>query len=423
MKRVLIITYYWPPNGGAGVYRWLKFSKYLPDNGWTPVVYTPSDPEVVAHDPALEADVLPHVEVIKRPITEPFALYKRFTGRKRTEKVQVGFLSEKAQGGWKEDLALWVRSNFFIPDARMWWIRPSARFLERYLRTHPVDAVVTTGPPHSMHLIGLRLKKRLGVKWLADFRDPWTDIDFYPQLKLTRWADARHRRLEAEVLRTADRVTTVSWHWAQDLLRLGAPHVDVVTNGYDPDDVPVPPVPVEEDLGLVHIGSLSPTRNAPELWRALRALCDADPAFAARFKLRFVGPVDHSVVRSVEEAGLGAHLERLGRVTHEEAMREMQRARALLLMVNDTPNALGILPGKLFEYLSVGRPVLAIGPRDGDVARVLSAGPHLVMERGEVETRRDELRTLLLTEGHARASEAYSRPATCARMAQLLHMP
>ncbi|MGB3867999.1 MAG: glycosyltransferase [Flavobacteriales bacterium] len=420
MKRVLIITYYWPPNGGAGVYRWLKLSKLLPEHGWQPVIYTPQNPEVVADDPGLLKDVRADIEVVKRPITEPFNLYKRFTGRSTKEKVQVGFLNEKKQGGWKEDLALWVRSNFFIPDARVWWVRPSVKFLKEYLRERPVDAIITTGPPHSMHLIGLELKRALGVKWIADFRDPWTDIDFYAQLKLTSWADAKHKRLEGEVLREADQVLTVSWHWADDLRKLGAGNVEVVTNGYDPDDLPSPPEPVDEAFSLVHIGSLSPTRNAPELWAALKMICGEDPAFAAKFKLRFVGPVDHTIAESVEHAGLGAHLERTGRVTHEEAMRHMQRARVLLLLVNDTPNLLGILPGKLFEYVSTGRPILGIGPTEGDVSRVLDRGPHAVINRPGLMEERNRIKAMFT----AHASEPdprWSRAAKCEQVMDALN--
>lgn len=420
MKRVLIITYYWPPNGGAGVYRWLKLSKLLPEHGWQPIIYTPENPEVVADDPGLLKDVRSDIEVVKRPITEPFNLYKRFTGRSTKEKVQVGFLNEKKQGGWKEDFALWVRSNFFIPDARVWWVRPSVKFLKDYLRKNPVDAVVSTGPPHSMHLIGLGLKRALGVKWIADFRDPWTDIDFYSQLKLTAWADAKHKRLEGEVLREADKVLSVSWHWADDLHKLGAANMEVITNGYDPDDLPSPAEPVDDAFSLVHIGSLSPTRNAPELWEALKEICDRDPAFAAKFKLRFVGPVDHTIAESVEAAGLGAHLERTGRVTHEEAMRQMQRARVLLLLVNDTPNLLGILPGKLFEYISTGRPILGVGPTAGDVAKVLDRAPHAVIDRPNLAAQCDPIKAMF----NAPASEPdprWSRAATCKQVVQALN--
>ncbi len=420
MRRVLIITYYWPPNGGAGVYRWLKLSKLLPDHGWQPVIYTPSNPEVIADDPGLLKDVRSDIEVVKRPITEPFNLYKRFTGRSIKEKVQVGFLNEKKQGGWKEDFALWVRSNFFIPDARVWWVRPSVKFLKEYLGKNPVDAIITTGPPHSMHLIGLGLKRALGVKWVADFRDPWTDIDFYAQLKLTRWADAKHKRLEGEVLREADRVITVSWHWAEDLRKLGASNVEVITNGYDPDDLPSPPEPVDDAFSLVHIGSLSPTRNAPELWKALGKLCDEDPTFAEKLKLRFVGPVDHTIAQSVAEAGLGAQLERTGRVTHEEAMRHMQRARVLLLLVNDTPNLMGILPGKLFEYVSTGRPIMCVGPVEGDVSKVLNKAPHTVIDRPNLMAQRDRIKALFSAPS-SEPDPRWSRAATCEQVVQVLN--
>lgn len=392
MKRVLIITYYWPPNGGAGVYRWLKFSKYLPQHGWSPVVYTPQDPELVAHDPTLQRDIAPGMEVIKRPITEPFSLYKRFTGRAQSEKVQTGFLNETGKTGWRDRFALWVRSNFFIPDARVWWVRPSIHFLRKYLAEHPVDAIITTGPPHSMHLIGLGLKRTTGVPWLADFRDPWTDIDFYGQLSLTPWADRKHHRLEREVLQEADRVITVSWHWAGDLARLGGRGVDVVTNGYDSADLPADQVSVDKNWSLVHVGSMSPTRDVPGLWTRLATMCQQDAEFAQRFKLRFVGPVDRGVLASVEAAGLGAHVEKMGRVSHADAMREMRRARVLLLPVNDTPNSLGILPGKVFEYLSVQRPILAVGPAEGDIARVL--GHHLRVDRNVPETLAPRIRSL-----------------------------
>ncbi len=421
MKRVLIITYYWPPNGGAGVYRWLKFAKYLPQHGWTPVVYTPQDPELVAHDPSLQRDIAADLEVIKRPITEPFSLYKRFTGRAQSEKVQTGFLNETGKSGWRDRFALWVRSNFFIPDARVWWVRPSVRHLRKYLAAHPVDAIITTGPPHSMHLIGLGLKRATGVPWIADFRDPWTDIDFYGQLSLTGWADRKHHRLERDVLQHADRVITVSWHWADDLARLGGRPVDVVTNGYDLTDLPGDTVPVDEDWSLVHIGSMSPTRDVPGLWTRLAALCAQDAEFARRFKLRFVGPVDRGVLASVEAAGLGAQVQKMGRVSHAEAMREMRRARVLLLPVNDTPNSLGILPGKVFEYLSVQRPILAVGPADGDIARVL--GPHhLRVDRDVPEAMAPQIRALFQHAAQDTTDhERYDRRVLAGEVATLLN--
>jgi hypothetical protein len=401
MKRVLIIAYYWPPNAGVGVYRWLKFTKYLPQYGWQPVVYTPENPELMAVDEALLKDVPPEAEVIKAPIAEPYVWYKRFTGKRSDTRLQTAFLTEDGGGPtWKENAANWVRSNFFIPDARVWWVKPSVKRLLAYLKEHPVDVIVTTGSPHSLHLIGRELKQRTGLPWVADFRDPWTNIDYYGQLKLTKWADEKQHRLERAVLTEADRVITVSWRWAEELRALGAERVDVITNGFDTSDVPVPAVPVDQEWSLVHVGSISATRDVPTLWKALAERTNSDPEFRSRFKLRLVGGVDHTVQRSIEAAGLMPFVERIGHVSHAEAMRFMQGANTLLLPVNNTPNVGGFLPAKVFEYLSVKRPILAIAQPDADIVRVL--GPaHTVVDRSD-ET------------GAHRAVEALFKPSTTA---------
>jgi len=421
MPRVLIITYYWPPNGGVGGQRWLKMCKYLPEHGWQPVVYTPANPEMAAVDEGLLKDVSPQLEVIKRPITEPFGLYKRFTGKAKHERIQTAFLKEEGSSApnWKERLALWVRSNCFVPDARVWWVKPSIRLLKDYLREHPVDAIVTTGPPHSMHLIGLGLKRALGVKWIADFRDPWTGIDYYQQLSLTGWADRRQRRLEREVLTQADQVVTVSWRWAKDLEALGAKQVAVVTNGYDLADLPSVSIAVDDEYSLVHSGSMSPTRDQPGLWALLARLCASDPVFAKRFKLRFIGPVDASVIASVNAAGLSKHVERLGRMPRADAMREIMRARVLLLPINTTANQHGILPTKLYEYLSTGRPILAVGPKDGDVARVL--GGHLLIGQQPNAHEAERVRALFDAAATASPEPRYDRRALAGEMARVLH--
>lgn len=420
MRRVLVITYYWPPNGGAAVQRWLKMVKYLPDHGWAPVVYTPENPEVILPDPGLEGQVSTGVEVVRRPISEPYTWYKWLTGRKADERVHLGFIKEEGRGGgWREDLAVWVRGNAFIPDARVWWVRPSVRFLVKYLADHPVDAVVTTGPPHSMHLIGLALKKRTGVRWIADWRDPWTNIDFYRQLKLTGAADRKHHRLEREVVTHTDVNVAVGWTMAAELDALGSRRTEVVTNGFDPADVPSPPMPLDEAYSLVHVGNMTASRDIPQLWSALAALCQEDPAFAQRFTLRFIGPVDQAVLGSLAKAGLADKVERLGSVDHAQAMRHMQRARVLLLSVNDTPNAKGVLTSKLFEYLAMGRPILAVGPADGDVARVLGA-PHLLVPREGISVDRAALRALFSAPASGGADSAWSRPALAGRMAAIL---
>ncbi|MBK8499339.1 MAG: glycosyl transferase family 1 [Flavobacteriales bacterium] len=420
MKRVLIITYYWPPNGGAGVQRWLKMSKYLPQFGWQPVVYTPSNPEVITPDAALLAEVPPIVELIKRPIAEPYAWYKRLTGRKADEKVHLGFLNEGRKKSWRDDLAVWVRGNAFVPDARVWWVNPSVRFLERYLREHPVDAIVSTGPPHSMHLIALGLKKRFpALRWIADWRDPWTNIDFYPQLKLTAWADRKHHRLERAVIAAADANVVVGWTMADEIKALGSRNTEVITNGYDPADVPVPPEPVDEEYSLVHVGSMTATRDVPALWQLLADLCASETGFDRRLKLRFIGAVDHAVLASIEAVGLGSKVERIGSVDHAQAMRSMQRARVLLLSINDTANAKGVLTSKLFEYLSVGRPIIAVGPGDGDVGRVLRT-PHLLLDRARTDWDAAAVRRMFGVQATASVSQAYTRVALAERMGDVL---
>ncbi|MBQ3737409.1 MAG: glycosyltransferase [Bacteroidales bacterium] len=373
MKRVLIITYYWPPSGGSGVQRWLKMSKYLPENGWQPVIYTTENAEYPIVDPSLEKDIAPEAEVIRRPIVEPYMFYKRFLGIKKEETVKAGFIEEKEKKkGWKADLSLWIRGNLFIPDARCWWVRPSVRYLKEYLKEHPVDAIISTGPPHSMHLIAMKLKKELGIPWIADFRDPWTEIDYYQDLHLSRCADRKHHKLERQVLTQADKVVTVGWDCARSLGRLGNRNVRVVPNGYDWEiDANQQPAPLSQEFTLTHLGVVTPSRNTPQLWNALKELKEENADFGSKLKIRLVGQVDQSVTESLEAAGLKGSTEIIPYIPHDEILQMQQSSQVLLLLINNTPNAKGILTGKLFEYLASGRPILCIGPEDGDAARVI----------------------------------------------------
>lgn len=373
MKRVLIITYYWPPSGGSGVQRWLKMSKYLPENGWQPVIYTPEEGEYPILDPSLEKDVAPEAEIIRRPIVEPYTLYKKFLGIKKSETVKAGFIKEEGKKtGWKENLAVWIRGNLFIPDARCWWVKPSVRYLKEYLKNHPVDAIISTGPPHSMHLIAMKLKEELNIPWIADFRDPWTEIDYYDELRLTKWADRKHHRLEREVLTKADKVVTVSWDWAKGLGRIGNRNVRVIQNGYDwQPKSPLERAPLSKEFTLTHIGVIGPARNAPTLWQGLQEIKAQDEGFSKSLRINIIGQVDQSVTQSLESCDLLENTEIIAHVPHDEVQQIQESAQVLLLLVNNAPNAKGILTGKLYEYLASGRPILCIGPEDGDAARLL----------------------------------------------------
>lgn len=382
-RRVLIVAYYWPPAGGGGVQRWLKFARYLPEFGWHPVLFVPEGADYPDTDESLVAETA-GIEVIRFPIWEPYTAYRRFTGQQQTDKVDPGFFQQQ-ELSWKKRLAIWVRGNFFIPDARRFWVRPAVKFLRNYLKDNPVDVIVTTGTPHSLHLIGLGLKRTLGLPWVADFRDPWTTIEFYDQLRLSNWADRRHRALEKAVMTTADHVTSASWAWAEDYRALGAKAVTTLTNGFDEADFAAAPPAREEKFVLLHAGTLAGDRNPEALWRVLEELCEEEDGFRESLIVRFAGKTDMAVIRSMMAHRLGDQGEDLGYVPHAEAIELMQTASLLLLLINQVGfNARGRIAGKVFEYLASGTPVLCIAPLEGDSARIVSeAGAGYVCPFGD----------------------------------------
>jgi glycosyltransferase involved in cell wall biosynthesis len=372
MKKVLIITYYWPPSGGAGVQRWLKFVKYLREFGWEPIVYTPENPEPPDYDETLLADIPENLTVIRRPVWEPYSIYKRFTGQKKSTRISHGFLKEDNKQGFAEKLAVWVRGNFFIPDARCFWIRPSVKFLSNYLRKNPVDAIVSSGPPHSMHMIALGLKKKLDIPWLADFRDPWTEIDFFDKLRLTKPARNKHRKLERAVLTSADVVVAIGNHLAERLQILGAQKVEVIPNGYDEDDFNFLPVEIGPTFSITHVGSLNKDRNPENLWKSIASICVGNEELNQKLRLRFIGKVDFSLKESLAKYGLEKRTEIIPYLPHQEALKLAASSSVLLLIINQTPNQQGILTGKIFEYIAMHRPVLCIGPVYGEASGILT---------------------------------------------------
>lgn len=369
MKRLLIITYYWPPTGGSGVQRWVKFSKYLPQSGWQPVIYTPENPERLAVDESLLADIPDSAEIIKTRICEPYELYRRLTGSKTGAEVNPLNSQKKSL---KKRISLWLRGNLFVPDPRVSWVRPSVRFLSKYLREHPVDAVVTTGPPQSMHLIGRGLKRKLGVRWIADFRDPWTEMFYYKHLCLTSCSDRKHHRMEQSVLDEADMVIAVSPRVQADFAARTATPVRLITNGYDEDDFKgIAARPHPDRLTLVHTGLFAADGNPLGLWDALARKCGEDKEFRGRLQIRLAGKTDLEIIEAIRERGLGDNLVNLGYLPHERTVQEQRDADILLLPLRQEPEYSKVLPGKIFEYLASGRPVLGIGQKDSAAADIL----------------------------------------------------
>lgn len=373
MKKVLIITYHWPPMGGGGVQRWLKMSKYLREYGWDPIIFTVSGAEISTYDESLINEIPENIETIRVPIWEPFWAYKKLTGKKKDQKVQPGLLKEGDGKEWINNLALWVRGNVFIPDAKRFWIKPASKALMKYLGENHVDAILSTGPPHTTHIIAYNAKKKTNIPWLADFRDPWTFVDYYDKLRLSKYADKMHHRLERNVLNSADKTVTVTWSWAEEFnSRKFDKEVEVITNGYDPADFENSGnVEIDGCFTITHIGSMNADRNPKVLWPVLKELCKENSTFNERLKIKLIGPVDSSIFKSIAEQGLTNNLEHIKNLPHDEVIPHLQSSPVLLLPLNDTPNISGVVPGKLFEYIGAKRPILCIGKTDGDAARII----------------------------------------------------
>ncbi|GAA4158495.1 glycosyltransferase family 4 protein [Chryseobacterium ginsenosidimutans] len=388
-KKILIITYYWPPAGGPGVQRWLKFAKYLPEFGWKPIIFTPENPSYPLLDESLMKDVPQDLEIIKTKIWEPYQLAEKLN--KSNKKFKAGQFDVGKNQSWKSKLSIWVRGNFFIPDARFFWVKPSTRFLEQYLKENKIDVVVTSGPPHSLHLIGLNLKKKFpNLRWIADFRDPWTEISYYKHLRLTKSSDKKHRQMENDVFKNADITLATSYTDAENFRKNGANAV-CITNGFDETDASQAlqlsdSQTLKQKFTLSYIGVLEQLRNPENLWKTLENLVKTNSDFAENFTLKFAGRIDDKILNSIENSGLQNHVLNLGYISHDKAINEM--AKSSLLLITNFPNesSKGIIPGKIFEYLATGKQIISFGPNEADVSKILNetnAGKHFSYDDSE----------------------------------------
>lgn len=369
-NKVLIITYYWPPAGGPGVQRWLKFVKYLPDYSIEPIIYCPENPNYPIIDNELVDDVPKGITVIKQPIKEPYK-FANFLSRKSSKSISSGLIPKKDKQSFIDKLLLYIRGNFFIPDGRKAWINPSVYFLSEYIQKNNIETIITTGPPHSLHVIGMHLKQQIGVKWLADFRDPWTTIGYHKALKLTIASQKKHMYLEQKVLNTADQIVVTSEVTKKEFQLKTQKPIEVITNGYDTHNVQRPTKDLK--FSIAHIGSLLSERNPKLLWQALNELMKENEAFKDALQLNLIGVVSEEVLNSIYESDLKEVVNLMGYVNHKEAIKLQMHSRVLLLIEIDSEDAKAIIPGKLFEYMASETPILAIGPKASDVEQIIKS--------------------------------------------------
>ena len=370
--RLLIITYYWPPSGGAGVQRCLKFVKYLGHFGVEATVITVDAEQATypVRDESLLAEVPPEVRVIRTGTTEPFESYKKLTGRA----VPYGGFANEGKPGLLQQALRFVRGNLFIPDPRRGWNRHALTAVEQLLTAgEKFDAVLTSSPPHSTQLIGLELKKRHGLRWLADLRDPWTDIYYYKDLHhtpLAAWLDARYER---QVLTQADAVLVTSPEtqrlFLAKLSALPIAKFHVLPNGYDESDFRQPSAAPTDCLRITHTGTITELYRIEQLLEAVAASAAAHPDVPLR--LRFVGQVSAELRSQITRVGLLPITEFIDFVPHDKSVEYLLEASALLMAIPDVPRNFGILPGKVFEYLAANKPILCVGPTGSDADNLL----------------------------------------------------
>lgn len=368
-KKILIITYYWPPAGGPGVQRWLKFVKYLPDFDFQPIVYIPENPTYPITDTDLLKQVSDKVIVLKHKIFEPYQLASFFS-KNKTKIISSGIIPNQKKQSFLDKVFLWIRGNLFIPDARVFWVKPSVVYLEKYIADNNIDTIITSGPPHSLHLIGLKLKQKTDVKWFADFRDPWTTIGYHKSLRLSNYAAKKHKQLEKLVMNTADEIIVTSKTTKTEFQAITTKPITVITNGYDVE--PVTSTILDSKFSLAHIGSFLSERNPLILWECLQELLSEITNFSNHLEIKLIGAVSQEVLETITKYKLDNYLNNLGYVSHKEAIAHQKKSQVLLLIEIDSEDTKSIIPGKLFEYMVSNRPIIAIGPKDSDFAEIIT---------------------------------------------------
>ena len=365
MKKVLIITYYWPPAGGPGVQRWLNFVKFLPENNIEPVLFIPKDPNYPIIDESLCKEIDSNLSIIKFPINEisNFLPKYNFLNSIRSGNVPV----PKRQSLFQK-LLFFIRGNLFIPDMKLFWIKKSADFLKNYLKKNKIETIITTGPPHSTHLIGLDLKNTLNINWIADFRDPWVNLNYLNRFHLLSSTKKRHKELRDKVLNNADTIIVTSER-LRKLYKKFSTNVFNITNGYNHNKYKIE---LDEKFSISHIGSLYDERNPSFLWDVIEEMYEDIDNFKNDFQINLIGNTSKKIKNNLNTKKFHSCINYYDYVNHNHSIQLMGSSQALLMIeANDFESSYAI-PGKLFEYLNSRRPIIAVGPSKSDVSKILS---------------------------------------------------
>lgn len=431
-QKVLIITYYWPPSGGSGVQRWLKFVKYLPQFGWKPFVFTPENPSYPVIDESLVKDVPEEAEIVRYPIWEPYDIFRKlssvFDGKKQSAATGTSMVASSRPTVFQH-VSKWIRANMLVPDPRVFWVKPSAIFLHDFIKKNQISHVITTGPPHSVHLIGYELKTRNPrISWFADFRDPWSQWGFLDSLGVGARARMAHRKAEQKILERCDRIITITPFYQRQFSALAQREVTLLTNGYDEEDFVHLRTVRGNKFVIRHVGTINEKCDPRPFINALAILIHQNETFRRDLQLDFVGDVHpqfRDFVMSVPD--VAAITTFTPPVPHTELIDLYGTSALLLLVLTGYKDSEGYMPGKLFEYIATGLPVLGVGPAQGDAAQLLRESKGGEMIEGSNE---EQIMTFLLRahqhwqqgtlSERSSVADRYSRRGLAAQLASLL---
>ena len=362
---MLIITYYWPPAGGPGVQRWLKFVKYLPEFNIEPILFVPKNANYPLLDNTLNNDIKNGLKVIRFPITEISGFLPKL---KFLKSIRSGNISKPKNQTFIQKVFFFIRGNLFIPDMKIFWKTSSVNFLSDYISQNNIDTIITTGPPHSIHLIGLELKRSLNINWISDFRDPWVNLNYLNRFHLLSSSKKRHKNLRNRVLISSDAVIVTSEKLKNLFLNITT-NVFKITNGFDYINKEII---LDKKFSISHVGSLYDERNPSFLWDVIEEIYENNNNFKNDFQINLIGNNSEKIKNNLNTKKFHSCVNYYDYVNHNHAIQLMGSSQTLLMIeANDLESSYAI-PGKLFEYLNSKRPIIAVGPSKSEVSKIIS---------------------------------------------------